>query len=202
MIYDRYYFDNLKETGRLQSAFPEIYALIGVEQPVKWHPEGDAYEHTMLVVQQALIQYAEDNLVYLGALCHDLGKALTPKEKWPKHYGHAKAGIKLVRPAIENPIFGGKFNHLINQVEIITEYHMHIHQAEQMKNSTYQKIYLDIFNRCGKDPEKTTETINALVRVGVCDHYGRKIDGYASFYPNPYIFYQRINNIYEETEYL
>lgn len=197
-MYNRYYFDNLKETGRLQSAFPEIYALVGVEQPEKWYPEGDAYEHTMMVVQEAVTHFPGDKLVYIGALCHDLGKALTPKDLWPKHYGHAKAGVKLVRPLIMNNQFMGQFDDLINQTEIITEYHMHIHRATEMKRTTYQKIYNDIWNRSDKDYVKTMETIVALARVGVCDHYGRKIEGYRHYYDAPDCFVRIMNEVNNE----
>jgi tRNA nucleotidyltransferase (CCA-adding enzyme) len=63
--------------------FPELQALIGVQQEPEWHPEGDVWTHNNMVLDEAAKlrrdEYGEfDNLaLMLGALCHDLGKPLT-----------------------------------------------------------------------------------------------------------------------------
>lgn len=88
----RAFFDILKRTNCLEQWFPEVAALIGVEQPWLYHPEGDTYEHTMCVLNGAT-----DSLARFGALCHDLGKALTPSDEWPKHHGHDERGEVPVR---------------------------------------------------------------------------------------------------------
>jgi tRNA nucleotidyltransferase (CCA-adding enzyme) len=73
----------LKEIGRLEELFPQIAALIGIEQNPRWHPEGDVFEHTMQAVDAAAaLTYAtelERYLIVYAALLHDLGKVTTTK---------------------------------------------------------------------------------------------------------------------------
>lgn len=72
------FFDVLEKTDHLPEFFPEIDALRGVAQNPRYHPEGDVYRHTMLVLDQAakLRPRAKEPLFFmLAALCHDLGKA-------------------------------------------------------------------------------------------------------------------------------
>lgn len=90
------FFEILKKADVLQIHFKEIYNLIGAKQPEKYHPEGDAYNHTMEVIDRVSKQ--TDKLeIRFSALVHDLGKGLTPKEMYPHHYGHDKNGVEAVR---------------------------------------------------------------------------------------------------------
>ena len=62
--------------------FPEINALVGCEQEPEWHPEGDVWVHTLMVIDQARdriadLDRARQIVIMLGAVCHDLGKPLT-----------------------------------------------------------------------------------------------------------------------------
>lgn len=89
------FFKVLKKANVLDVHFKEIYDLIGKTQPVEYHPEGDSYNHTMIVVDKSAI--LTDNVeIRFSALVHDLGKGITPKEMLPHHYGHDKNGVKLV----------------------------------------------------------------------------------------------------------
>ena len=95
------FFEVLKQADLLEIHFKEIKNLIGAEQPLKYHPEGDAYNHTMLVLDKSakLTQNFETNRkveIRFSALVHDLGKGATPKEQYPHHYGHEDAGVRLV----------------------------------------------------------------------------------------------------------
>jgi len=103
------FFDILREANVLDIHFKEIKDLIGVEQPVKYHPEGDAYNHTMLVLDMAADMTKNFELnrkleIRFAALVHDLGKGITPKEEYPHHYGHENTGVELVAK------FGNKIN--------------------------------------------------------------------------------------------
>lgn len=89
------FFRVLKEADLLEIHFKEIYDLIGALQPEKYHPEGDAFEHTMIVLDNVANLTNKLELRFAG-LVHDLGKGVTPKELYPKHHGHDKAGVKLV----------------------------------------------------------------------------------------------------------
>jgi tRNA nucleotidyltransferase (CCA-adding enzyme) len=75
---------------------PELTALKGRIQPPQYHPEGDAFVHTLLVVDRA---FELDGSVFdlWGALVHDLGKAVTPTDNLPHHYNHEALGVPLVK---------------------------------------------------------------------------------------------------------
>ncbi len=88
-------FAVLRECGALARILPELNALWGVPQPAKYHPEIDTGIHVMLVIDYAAKQGYELP-VRFAALTHDLGKGVTPPDKWPSHPGHESAGVKLV----------------------------------------------------------------------------------------------------------
>lgn len=95
------FFQILRQADVLDVHFKEIKDLIGVEQPIQYHPEGDAYNHTMLVLDKSaeLTENLKEDRkleIRFSALVHDLGKGLTPKEKYPHHYGHENTGGELV----------------------------------------------------------------------------------------------------------
>ena len=95
------FFEVLKEANLLDIHFKEIKDLIGAEQPPEHHPEGDAYNHTMLVLDMAsdLTKDLEEDRkleIRFSALVHDFGKGVTPKEEYPHHYGHEITGAELV----------------------------------------------------------------------------------------------------------
>lgn len=90
------FFRLLQAAGLLEVTFPELHALIGKTQPVVYHPEGDAFEHTMLILAETAAN--TDNVVArFAALCHDLGKGVTPESMLPHHYGHEVKGRKVLK---------------------------------------------------------------------------------------------------------
>lgn len=82
----------LHECGALGEVLPEAEALSGVPGPAKWHPEIDTLVHTMLTMK-AVAAMTDDPKVRFAMLCHDIGKALTPKDNWPHHYHHNELGL-------------------------------------------------------------------------------------------------------------
>jgi tRNA nucleotidyltransferase (CCA-adding enzyme) len=70
------------ELGIVERIFPELDALVGCPQEPEWHPEGDVWIHTLLVIDEARkriddLEYPQQVAVMLGAVCHDLGKPAT-----------------------------------------------------------------------------------------------------------------------------
>jgi tRNA nucleotidyltransferase (CCA-adding enzyme) len=70
------------DLGVIARLLPELHAMVGCEQEPEWHPEGDVWVHTLMVVDQARtriddLDRARQIVVMLGAVCHDLGKPLT-----------------------------------------------------------------------------------------------------------------------------
>lgn len=90
------FFETLKQANVLEIHFPEIANLIGQTQPEKHHPEGDAYNHTMITVDNSA-KLTNNLAIRFSCLVHDLGKGLTPKEILPHHYEHEEKGVKLVQ---------------------------------------------------------------------------------------------------------
>lgn len=94
-------FQWLKELGAIEKLFPEIQSLIGVPQDPEWHPEGDVFVHTLLVVDRAReliddLPYARQVTVMLAALAHDFGKPPTTQfleGRW-RSRGHEDAGVE------------------------------------------------------------------------------------------------------------
>ena len=89
--------------------FPELAALIGVEQDPGWHPEGDVWNHTLAVTDVFARERVEDDfenlVVGFAALCHDFGKPATTRfsekdGRWHA-YGHAAAGVAPAKKFLE-----------------------------------------------------------------------------------------------------
>lgn len=89
------FVEGLDELGALEVVLPEIAALKGRIQPEKYHPEGDAYVHTLEVIDRAADLGGDDEAMF-AALVHDLGKAVTPDDNLPHHYNHEALGVPLV----------------------------------------------------------------------------------------------------------
>jgi tRNA nucleotidyltransferase (CCA-adding enzyme) len=88
------------ELGVVDRLFPELKALVGCEQEPEWHPEGDVWVHTLMVVDQARariddLDHAKGVAMMLGAVCHDLGKPSTTQfsEGRIRSLGHEEAGV-------------------------------------------------------------------------------------------------------------
>lgn len=119
------FFDVLNSVGAVELLFPELFALQGVAQPEKHHPEGDAWIHTMMVLDAAA-RLSDDPMVRFAALVHDLGKGLTPKALWPKHHGHEAAGVPVVAQLCERYHVPKKWQQHASRV---TRWHGLIHQG-------------------------------------------------------------------------
>lgn len=83
----------LAETGCLRPWFAELEAVRDVPAGPAPHHDGDVLEHTAQVLDRLA---GEPLRVWMG-LCHDLGKARTPDELWPRHHGHDTAGAAPAR---------------------------------------------------------------------------------------------------------
>lgn len=90
------FFTSLREVGALETLFPEVDRLFGVPQIAKWHPEVDTGVHVMMVIDQSA-RLTDDVSVRFAALCHDLGKGVTPADILPSHKGHEATSITLTR---------------------------------------------------------------------------------------------------------
>jgi tRNA nucleotidyltransferase (CCA-adding enzyme) len=93
-------FSLARELGVVERVLPEMHALIGCEQEPEWHPEGDVWIHTLLVIDRARERIADlgrpaQIAVMLAAVCHDFGKPATTAfvEGRIRSYNHEEAGV-------------------------------------------------------------------------------------------------------------
>ena len=94
------FFEVLRKMNKLAPFFAELEALIGIKQNPKYHTEGDAYTHTMMVLDAAASfsnRVKNKTAFMLAAMCHDLGKAVsTEYESGSYHaYGHEEKSVEL-----------------------------------------------------------------------------------------------------------
>ena len=136
------YFETLRQVGALAVLFPELDALYGVPNPAKYHPEIDSFVHTMMVLQQATLLSEQvdchKSAVRFAAICHDLGKARTPKSNWPHHHGHEKLGITPTRNLCKRLKVPSYYQQL---AELTCEYHTHIHKIVELRPETVVKLF-------------------------------------------------------------
>jgi tRNA nucleotidyltransferase (CCA-adding enzyme) len=91
----------LDELNATEQLFPELNALKGVPQEPEWHPEGEVFQHTLLVCDRAReliedLDYPRQVTLMLAALCHDFGKPSTTEfvEGRMRSRGHEEAGVE------------------------------------------------------------------------------------------------------------
>jgi tRNA nucleotidyltransferase (CCA-adding enzyme) len=94
-------FELALELGVIDRRFPEMRALVGCPQEPEWHPEGDVWVHTLMVIDQARtriddLDKAQKTVVMLGAVCHDLGKPPTTAfvDGRIRSIDHEQAGVE------------------------------------------------------------------------------------------------------------
>ncbi len=139
------FFEVLKQCGALDLILPEIDQLYGVPQPEKYHPEIDTGVHTMMVLQQAA-SLTEDTTVRFAALVHDLGKATTPKDKFPAHHGHEERGAKIVEKLCQRLRIPNRYRDL---AVIVARYHFICHRIMELREDTVLRklAAMDAFRR-------------------------------------------------------
>lgn len=149
------FFYLLRECGALARLFPELDALFGVVQPLRYHPEIDSGIHTLMVLGQAAAAGAPLAARY-AALCHDYGKALTPKHRLPGHRGHEEAGVPLADACsarLKVP------RALTDTARLVTRWHTHLHRIAHLRPGTVLQLLegIDAFRR----PERLHHLIAA-----------------------------------------
>jgi tRNA nucleotidyltransferase (CCA-adding enzyme) len=135
------FFYTLMDCGALEKIFPEIHNLFGVPQPEKYHPEIDTGVHALMCLEQAAILSTKPE-VRFAALVHDLGKALSPKDNLPHHYGHETKGLPVLEALCNRLRVPNAFKSLALHV---MQYHTHCHKVMDLKPSTL----VDLLNTLG-----------------------------------------------------
>jgi poly(A) polymerase len=127
----------LDESGLMAEVLPEISAMKGVEQPPQYHPEGDVYVHTLLLLEK-LPHPCPPTLAW-GALLHDVGKPPTFRVAPDRirFDGHVEVGVKMAEAICRRLRFS---NDDTEQILALVNNHMRFAHIGQMKESTLKKF--------------------------------------------------------------
>jgi poly(A) polymerase len=130
-------FRLMDESGLLREVLPEISAMKGVEQPAEFHPEGDVFVHTLLLLDH-LPQPCPPTLAW-GALLHDVGKPPTFRVAPDRirFDGHVDVGVKMAEEICRRLRFS---NSDTEQILALVANHMRFGDAKKMKESTLKKF--------------------------------------------------------------
>jgi poly(A) polymerase len=127
----------LDETGLLQQVLPEISRMKGVQQPAEFHPEGDVFVHTLLLLEN-LPQPCPPTLAW-GALLHDVGKPPTFRiaPDRIRFDNHVDIGVKMAEEICRRLRFS---NDDTEQILALVANHMRFSYVSQMKDSTFKRF--------------------------------------------------------------
>ena len=132
----------LDESGLLQQVLPEVAKLKGVEQPPQYHPEGDVWVHTLMLLDH-LPRGASSTLAW-GMLLHDIGKPATftaPDPAKPgdriRFNGHVEVGMAIARVILNRLRFS---NDDCAQILALIQHHMQFGDILKMKQSTLKRF--------------------------------------------------------------
>jgi len=127
----------LDESGLLHQVLPEISAMKGVEQPPQFHPEGDVFVHTMLLLDK--LPHPCPVTLAWGALLHDVGKPATFRVAPDRirFDGHVDVGVKMAEEICRRLRFS---NDDTEQILALVENHMRFAHAMRMNESTFKKF--------------------------------------------------------------
>jgi putative nucleotidyltransferase with HDIG domain len=128
-------FELLDASGLLHEVLPEIEAMKGVEQPPEYHPEGDVWTHTLIMLDGLL----EPSLsLALGVLLHDVGKPATFRVADRIRFdGHVEKGVEIAHQLLARLRFP---NHVIESVEALIANHMKFMHVPQMRDSKLKRF--------------------------------------------------------------
>jgi len=130
------FVQTLRDCDALERLLPELDRLFGIPQPAQYHPEIDTGEHILLCLDRAAALGAGAAVVF-ACLVHDLGKALTPANKWPAHHRHEQLGLEPVTQLCERIRVPGDYRTLA--LAVCAE-HINCHRAFELKPATVLKL--------------------------------------------------------------
>jgi poly(A) polymerase len=128
-------FELLDSSGLLNDILPEVAAMKGVEQPPEFHPEGDVWTHTLLMLEG--LQSPAATLA-LGVLLHDVGKPGTFRVAERIRFdGHVELGERIARDILTRLRFS---NAEIEQVITLVANHMRFSHVHEMRESKLKRM--------------------------------------------------------------
>ena len=156
-------FELLDETGLLEVLLPEVAAMKGVEQSPDYHPEGDVFTHTLLLLDQ--LEAPTESLAY-GCLLHDVAKAVCVRKEGDRitFYGHMERGAEMAEVILQRL---KRSRDTWERVSYLVRSHLRHTQAPNMRLSTLKRFLGE--DGIGELLELTR--IDALAANGDLTHY-------------------------------
>lgn len=135
----------LRSCDALRVILPELHALFGVPNPYRYHHEVDSGVHTLMVLQAAVV-LTTDPITRFAALVHDLGKAVSPMDNWPSHYGHEERGVSIIEALCSRLRIPNEYRAL---AVMTSRFHLNIHRLSELRANTIVQILeqTDAFRR-------------------------------------------------------
>lgn len=158
-------FDLLMESGLMAQVLPEILVLKGVEQPPQWHPEGDVFIHTRLML--SLLPEQVSLPLVLSVLLHDIAKPATftvDQTGRIRFNGHDKLGAEMTGDILRRLKFP---NDVIEPTQVAVEHHMVFKDVKKMKKSTLKRMMA----RPTWQDELALHRVDCLGSNGLLDNY-------------------------------
>jgi poly(A) polymerase len=131
-------FELLDETALLHEVLPEIERMKGIEQPPQFHPEGDVWTHTLMLLGQ--LESGCSMTLAWGALLHDVGKPPTFRVAPDRirFDGHVEVGIAMAAEICRRLRFS---NDETSQILALVQNHMRFAEVENMRTSTLKRFF-------------------------------------------------------------
>tara|TARA_Y100001947_G_scaffold152394_1_gene153932 strand:- start:1411 stop:2682 length:1272 start_codon:yes stop_codon:yes gene_type:complete len=123
------FITTLRLCGALEVILPEVNKLFGVPASAKYHPEIDTGVHTLQVLQATAL-LTLDVTCRFAALVHDVGKAQTNMQDWPKHPGHGELGVPLITALCQRLRVPTRFQRL---AILVASFHLDIHRVLELE---------------------------------------------------------------------
>jgi poly(A) polymerase len=157
-------FELLDASGLLKAVLPELSRLKGVEQPAEFHPEGDVWVHTLLLLDQ-LEPNSSPTLAW-GALLHDVGKPATFQRAKDRirFSGHVEIGVKIAEEITRRLRFSGEDS---SQIVDLVANHMRFSDVQRMKQSTLKRF----FRLSGFDEHLSLHRMDCMASHGHLDNW-------------------------------
>ncbi len=172
-------FRELAELGLLKLWLPEVAAMSGVEQPEQFHPEGDVWQHTVLMLET---MRAPSLSLAWAVLLHDVGKPPTQefRDGIPRFPCHAEVGAKISQTVLRR-LKAPRW--LIDQVGVQVRNHMTFKDVPEMRGSTLRRL---IARETFAD-ELELHRLDCLASHGSIDHYCFLLDRLRQYANEPVI---------------
>lgn len=158
------FLNNLKDTVEFkESNFKILGDLVNIEQELKYHPEGNVWNHICMVTDVASVakEFAHNKIEFMwGAMLHDIGKLTTTikrKGRWTS-YNHDIEGYNIVKKMLIKETNNEEF---VEKVSQLVKFHMH--HIYILKNLPFGSIKHLI----------ESNNVNDIVLLFICDKLGR-----------------------------